>query len=211
MPPPEPTVFVVDDDPAVRDSLCWLVTSVKLPVKSFPSADVFLESITPEQLGCVLIDVRMPGMSGLQLQEALAARASELSVIIITAHADVPMAIRAMKAGAVDFIEKPFNDQHLIELISKAMEKNNRVVRESEEIKEIYVRHRSLTARESVVFERMIAGYPNKVIAVDLGLSQKTIEIHRAKVMRKMKAKTFAELVVMATKLQLAKEISYPK
>lgn len=208
MPAPEPTVFVVDDDPAVRDSLVWLVSSVKLPVKAFPTADAFLESITPDQLGCVLIDVRMPGMSGLQLQEVLAARASALSVIIITAHADVPMAIRAMKAGAHDFIEKPFNDQLLIELISKAMEKNDRVVRKSEETKEIHRHFRSLTARERDVFLRMIAGRPNKVIAADLGLSQKTIEIHRAKVMKKMEARTFAELVAMATKLQLAKEIS---
>ena len=208
MPTPDPAVFVVDDDPAVRDSLCSLVSSVGLPVKAFPTADAFLEWTTPEQLGCVVTDVRMPGMSGMHLQEALAARASALSVIIVTGHADVPMAIRAMKTGAVDFIEKPFNDQQLIELISKAVTKSVLIVRKSEETKEIWRRRRSLTARENEVFEQLIACHPNKVIAANLGLSQKTIEIHRAKLMRKMRAKSFAELITMATKLQPDNEIS---
>ncbi|HEX9702058.1 MAG TPA: response regulator [Rhodospirillales bacterium] len=208
MPGPEPTVFVVDDDAAVRDSLRWLVSSVQLPVKTFETADAFLAELTPRAFGCVLIDVRMPGMSGLQLQEVLKERAADLAVIIITAHADVPMAIRAMKAGAVEFIEKPFNDQHVIELISAAIAKNAAALRTLEQSHEIQRRLESLTARENQVFQRIVAGHPNKVIAHDLKLSQKTIEIHRAKVMRKMRAKSFADLVTMSTKLEQHRETS---
>jgi FixJ family two-component response regulator len=208
MPGPEPTVFVVDDDAAVRDSLRWLVSSVQLPVKTFETADAFLAELTPRAFGCVLIDVRMPGMSGLQLQEVLKERAADLAVIIITAHADVPMAIRAMKAGAVEFIEKPFNDQHVIELISAAIAKNAAALRTLEQSHEIQRRLESLTARENQVFQRIVAGHPNKVIAHDLRLSQKTIEIHRAKVMRKMRAKSFADLVTMSTKLEQHRETS---
>jgi FixJ family two-component response regulator len=205
---PEPTVYIVDDDAAVRNSLVWLVSSVTLPAQAFESADEFLSSLSPGATGCILIDVRMPGISGLQLQEILRERAPGLAVIIITGHADVPMAIRAMKAGAVDFIEKPFNDQHVIELISKAMEKNVRSHRVTGQAEEIRRRFNTLTSRETQVFERIIAGRPNKAIAADLSLSEKTIEIHRAKVMRKMQAKSFAELVAMATRLQLDRETS---
>ena len=206
---PEPTVYIVDDDDAVRDSLAWLLSSVKLPVRAFASAEEFLDALDPVPTGCVLIDVRMPGTSGLQLQETLKDRAANLSVIIVTGHADVPMAIRAMKAGAVDFVEKPFNDQQVLELVSKAMEKNTRAVRNIAHNDEIRGRYDTLTPRETEVFRGLIAGLPNKSIAADLGLSQKTIEIHRAKVMRKMQAKSFAELVAMATNLGLTKESSY--
>jgi len=206
---PEPTVYIVDDDDAVRDSLAWLLSSVKLPVRAFASAEEFLDALDPVPTGCVLIDVRMPGTSGLQLQEILKDRAANLSVIIVTGHADVPMAIRAMKAGAVDFVEKPFNDQQVLELVSKAMEKNTRAVRNIAHNDEIRGRYDTLTPRETEVFRGLIAGLPNKSIAADLGLSQKTIEIHRAKVMRKMQAKSFAELVAMATNLGLTKESSY--
>jgi two-component system, LuxR family, response regulator FixJ len=210
MTPPEPTVYIVDDDKAVRESLAFLVSSVNLPVEAFASADEFLDALGDAPAGCALIDVRMPGTSGLQLQEALRDRAANLVVIIVTAHADVPMAIRAMKAGAMDFIEKPFNDQHVLEMISKAMEKSARARRKMAKSDEIRRRYDSLTAREREVFQGLIAGLPNKTIAADLGLSQKTVEIHRAKVMRKMQAKSFAELVAMATSLDAAKESSYP-
>ena len=205
---PEPTVYIVDDDAAVRNSLVWLVSSVKLPAIAYGSADELLDSLSPGTTGCILIDVRMPGISGLQLQEILKERAPGLAVIIVTAHADVPMAIRAMKSGAVDFIEKPFNDQHVIELISKAMEKSADAFRKADRTGELRERFKTLTLRETQVFERIITGRPNKVIAADLSLSEKTIEIHRAKVMRKMQAKSFAELVAMATRLQLDKETS---
>jgi len=206
---PEPTVYIVDDDAAVRDSLAWLLSSVMLPVKAFASADEFLAALEPEPTGCVLIDVRMPGTSGLQLQEILKDRAANLSVIIVTGHADVPMAIRAMKAGAVDFVEKPFNDQQVLELVAKAMEKNTRAVRQIAQNDEIRGRYGTLTPREIEVFRGLIAGLPNKAIAADLGLSQKTVEIHRSKVMKKMRAKSFAELVAMASNLRLTKESSY--
>jgi len=207
---PEPTVYIVHDDDAVRDSLAWLLSSVKLPVKAFASADEFLYALDPTPVGCALIDVRMPGTSGLQLQELLKDRAANLSVIIVTGHADVPMAIRAMKAGAVDFVEKPFNDQQVLELVSKAMEKSTRAVRMIAQSNEIRGRYAALTPRENEVFRGLIAGLPNKSIAADLGLSQKTIEIHRAKVMKKMRAKSFAELIAMATNLGLTKERTYP-
>lgn len=206
---PEPTVYIVDDDTAVRDSLAWLVSSVKLPVKAFASADEFLGALDPAPVGCVLIDVRMPGTSGLQLQEILKDRAENLAVIIVTGHADVPMAIRAMKAGAVDFVEKPFNDQQVLELVSMAIEKSTRAVRNIAQSNEIRGRYDTLTPRETEVFRGLIAGLPNKAIAADLGLSQKTVEIHRSKVMRKMRARSFAELVAMATNLGLTKESSY--
>ncbi len=209
MTPPEPTVYIVDDDDAVRDSLAWLVSSVKLPVKTFATADEFIDNLDPAPVGCALIDVRMPGTSGLQLQEMLRERAVNLAVVIVTAHADVPMAIRAMKAGAIDFIEKPFNDQQVLELISRAIEKSARSLREIARDEEVRRRLRSLTSRENEVFHGLVAGLPNKAIAADLGLSQKTVEIHRAKVMKKMRAKSFAELVAMATNLGLTKDSPY--
>ncbi len=203
---PEPTVFVVDDDPAVCDSLGWLISSVGLAVESFTSAREFLEAAPADQPGCVIVDVRMPGMSGLQLQEELARDFPHLAVIIVTAHADVPMAVRAMKAGAIDLVEKPFNDQQLLELVHKAVEKSAHTMRFDEGRRDIRNRYDSLSQRERQVLEGIMAGYPNKTIAADLGLSQKTIEIHRAKVMAKMHAKTFAELVEMVTKSRLTKE-----
>ena len=205
---PEPTVFVVDDDQVVRDSLCWLISSVNLPVVAFVSADEFLDAVAPDQVGCALIDVRMPGMSGLELQEALAACSSDLSVIIVTAHGDMQMAIRAMKAGAFDFIEKPYNDQEMLELIQKAMEQSVETIRNHEQRRGIQQRYDSLNGREHQVLDGIIAGHPNKTIAADLGLSQKTVEVHRAKVMKKMQAKSLAELVGMVTKLGLVKEMS---
>ncbi len=207
---PEPAVYIVDDDAAVRDSLAWPLASVKLPVKAFASAEEFLDVLDPVPTGCVLIDVRMPGTSGLQLQEILKKRAEHLAVIIVTGHADVPMAIRAMKAGAMDFVEKPFNDQQVLELVSKAMDENTRALQKIAQSNEIRGRYHSLTSREVEVFRGLIAGLPNKSIAADLGLSQKTVEIHRSKVMKKMRAKSFAQLVAMATNLGLTKERTYP-
>ncbi len=203
---PEPTVFVIDDDPAVRDSLSWLISSVSLPVLTFSSAREFLDAVAPDQAGCALIDVRMPGISGLELQEALAARSHGLSVIIITAHADVPMAIRAMKAGALDFVEKPFNDQDLLELVHKGMEESVQTVRKAERQHEFWQRLDSLTSRERQILEGIIEGDPNKTIAARLCLSQKTVENHRAKMMKKMQAGSLVELVDLVAKLGLTRE-----
>ena len=194
----ESIVFVVDDDQALRSSLKWLIESVGLKVKTFDSADRFLESYYPGQAGVLLLDVRMPGMSGLELQEHLRRECSGLPVIIITGHGDVPMAVRAMKAGAVDFIEKPFNDEVLLESIRNALALGERRRRTQAERAEIAARLAQLTPREHEVMEKVTQGRSNKEIAQDLGVSAKTVEAHRARVMEKMEAGSLAELVRMA-------------
>jgi len=201
----ESIVFVVDDDPAVRDSLQWLLSSVDMKVETFASAQEFIDAYDPKQLGCVLVDVRMPGMSGLELQEELAARGTSLPVIVITGHSDVQMAVRAMKAGAFDFIEKPFNDQALLDLVQKAIDENKQTVRMRSEQEDIRERFDLLSPRERQVLEQIVAGEPNKRIAFNLGLSEKTVEAHRAKVMEKTRAGSLAELIKMATILEATK------
>lgn len=198
----EPIVFVVDDDPAVRDSLRWLLSSVDLHAETFASAQEFIDAYEPDQLGCVLVDVRMPGMSGLELQEELAARGTLMPVIIITGHSDVQMAVRAMKSGAFDFIEKPFNDQALLDLVQKALDENKLTVRTRTQKDGIRERFDLLSPRERQVLEQIVLGEPNKRIAFNLGLSEKTVEAHRAKVMDKTQAGSLAELIRMATQLE---------
>ncbi|MBC8158951.1 MAG: response regulator transcription factor [Alphaproteobacteria bacterium] len=196
---------MVDDDPAVRDSLRWLLTSVDLDVAAFASAQEFIDAYDPDQQGCILVDVRMPGMSGLELQEELSTRGTNLPVIIITGHSDVQMAVRAMKAGAFDFIEKPFNDQALLDLVQKAIEENRATIRVQSQQNEIRDRFSLLSPREHEVLSQIVAGEPNKRIAFNLGLSEKTVEAHRAKVMEKTRASSLAELIKMATLLTAAK------
>jgi RNA polymerase sigma factor (sigma-70 family) len=192
------TVFVVDDDQAMRSSLKWLIESVGLAVESFASADEFLRSYYPGRAGCLLLDVRMPGMSGLELQEYLLEHQIEIPVIIITGHGDVHMAVRAMKSGAVDFIEKPFNDEMLLDAIRNALTLDDRR-RETRAAKAaIAERLEQLTPREHEVMEMVTAGRSNKEIANVLGVSAKTVEAHRARVMEKMQAGSLAELVRMA-------------
>ena len=193
----EPTVFVVDDDQAMRTSLQWLIESTGMQVRTFDSADAFLAAYYPGRAGCLLLDVRMPGMSGLELQSYLAREGYRLPVIIITGHGDVPMAVRAMKAGAVDFIEKPFNDEFLLDSIRRALavdaEQRGLQVRQAE----IATRLALLTPREHEVMEMVAEGRSNKEIANALGVSAKTVEAHRARVMEKMEARSLAELVRM--------------
>ena len=197
-----PTIFVVDDDDAVRDSLRDLIDSVGLEVATYPSAHAFLDVYDNARRGCLVLDIRMPGMSGLELQERLNERGSSLPIVFITGHGDVPMAVEAMKRGAVDFIQKPFRDQELLDRINLAIEQNRRR-REAEETKQdIAERVSSLTRREREVMDMVIQGKANKVIAIDLGLSQRTVEVHRAHVMDKMRARTLAELVRMNTTLE---------
>ena len=197
-----PTIFVVDDDDAVRDSLRDLIDSVGLDVATYPSAHAFLDVYDNARRGCLVLDIRMPGMSGLELQERLNERGSSLPIVFITGHGDVPMAVEAMKRGAVDFIQKPFRDQELLDRINLAIEQNRRR-REAEETKQdIAERVSSLTRREREVMDMVIQGKANKVIAIDLGLSQRTVEVHRAHVMDKMRARTLAELVRMNTTLE---------
>ena len=196
--PTEPTVFIVDDDPALRDSLLWLIGSIGLRGETFASAEEYLEQFSPDRHGCLLLDVRMPGLSGLELNERLSKERGAPPVIILTGHGDVPMAVRALKAGAFDFIEKPFSDQILLERIHKALLLDERRRAELEQVLSVEERLATLTAREREVFEVVVEGKPNKVIASDLGLSQKTVEVHRAHVMDKMRAESLAALVRMA-------------
>lgn len=191
----EATVFVVDDDDAMRESLTWLIESVGLKVETYASADDFLKSYYPGRPGCVLLDVRMPGMSGLELQGHLQQQQVTVPVIMITGHGDVPMAVRAMKAGAIDFIEKPFNDEQLLESIRNALSIDDTRRDEQAFKAEIASRLAHLTPRESEVMDMVTAGKSNKEIANTLGVSAKTVEAHRAKVMEKMEAGSLAELV----------------
>jgi FixJ family two-component response regulator len=202
----EATVFVVDDEPAIRDSLAMLLRSVGLPSRAFPSAPAFLEGLEPGAPGCVVADVRMPGMSGLELQEALRARQATLPVIIITGHGDIAMAVRAMKAGAADFIEKPFNEQVLLDAVHRALaQQRSDAPAPGANRAEIETRVATLTPREREVMLLIAEGRPNKVVATRLGLSTRTVEVHRAKVMEKMNARSLAELVRMAIACDLIK------
>ncbi len=200
----EPTVFVVDDDDAVRRFLGGLIASVNLAVETYPSAQEFLAAYQPGRPGCLLLDMRMPGMSGLELQKELAERAIELSVIILTGHGDVATAVHTMKAGAVDFIEKPFNNELLLDRIQKAVADS--VEADSTRVKrdEIVGRVDLLTPRERQVLDMVVAGETNKGIGRRLDISEKTVEIHRAKVMEKMQAKSLADLVKMVAIVEIS-------
>lgn len=195
--PSDSIVFVVDDDAAVCDSLRFLIESVGLQVRTFSSADEFLAAYTPDQPGCLVLDIRMPGMSGLELQEQLAKRGYTLPVIIITAHGDVPSAVRAMHAGAVDFMSKPFNDQSLLDRVHQALAKDARTRRDEAVRAAIAAKVALLTPREREVMDLVVSGMSNKGIAAQLQLSAKTVETHRARVMEKMEAGSVAELVRM--------------
>lgn len=192
---PKAIVFVIDDDEAARQSLRWLMESVGLKVACFDSAQAFLDAYDPEVTGCLVLDVRMPGISGLDLQERLTAVGIWLPVIIITGHGDVPMAVRAMKAGAVDFFEKPFNDQALLDRIQQAMEDDARRRDEVGRRAGVRARIAALTPREREVMRLVVAGRSNKHIANELGVSKKTVEAHRARMMEKMQATSLPELV----------------
>jgi two-component system response regulator FixJ len=193
----EPVVFVVDDDQAMRNSIKWLIESVGLKVETYASADELLRGYYPGRAGCLLLDVRMPGMSGLELQEYLSRHHITLPIIIITGHGDVPMSVRAMKAGAVDFIEKPFNDELLLESIRSALAVDQRQREVQGQRSEIAARLAHLTPREHEVMHMVTEGRSNKEIAIALGVSAKTVEAHRARVMEKMQAHSLAELVRM--------------
>jgi FixJ family two-component response regulator len=196
------TVFVVDDDEAVRTSLRLLLKSVGLLVETFASAQEFLDQFDPDRAGCLVLDIRMPGMSGLELQMQLNDRHSIMPIVFITGHGDVPMAVEAMQAGAVDFIQKPFRDQDLIDRINRALEKDKAMRGELRERDEIRRRMSQLTPREREVLELVTQGKANKVIAGDLNVSQRTVEIHRARVMEKMGAASLAHLVRMVIEAQ---------
>jgi len=193
----DPVVFVVDDDQAIRSSLEWLIESVGLGVETYATADEFMHSYYPGRAGCLLLDVRMPGMSGLELQEHFAKNDIHIPIIIITGHGDVHMAVRAMKAGAIDFIEKPFNDELLLQSIRNALAADKKQREVQTQRAEIAARLAHLTPREHEVMEMVTDGRSNKEIALGLGVSAKTVEAHRARVMEKMEASSLAELVRM--------------
>jgi FixJ family two-component response regulator len=196
------TVFIVDDDDAMRSSLRLLLKSVGLPAVAYPSARDFLAAWNPEQPSCLVLDVRMPGMSGLELQEELNRRGAIVPVIFITGHGDIPMAVEAMQHGAFDFLQKPFRDQDLIDRIQKAIAADAANRSQLLEKERIRARWESLTPREREVLALVTAGKANKVMAGDLGVSQRTVEIHRARVMEKMEAASLAHLVRMVLDLE---------
>jgi FixJ family two-component response regulator len=202
--PQAPMVFIVDDDEAVRNSLRLLVKSVGLPACTANSAQEFLASYDAAHAGCLVLDVRMPGMSGIELQQQLNQRGAVIPVIFITGHGDIPMAVEAMQQGAFDFLQKPFRDQDLIDRIQRALEKDRLSRDELTQRSRIRERRESLTPREREVLDLVTSGKPNKIMAADLGLSQRTVEIHRARVMEKMGASSLAQLVRMALDLQEA-------
>ncbi len=187
------TIFVIDDDQAFCQSLRWLVESIGLKVETFNSGEKFLEQYDPTCRGCLIIDVRMRGMSGLEVQDQLIVRHNQMPIIMISGHGDIPMAVRAMKAGAVDFITKPFNDQEVLDLIQKALVQDGG--RENNQHSQYIERAAALTKREREVMNCVVDGRLNKQIAYDFGISLKTVELHRARVMQKMQVKSLAELV----------------
>ncbi|MDR3683560.1 MAG: response regulator FixJ [Geothrix sp.] len=194
---PDPVVHLIDDDEAVRQSLAFLLTSAGFAIRTYASATAFLDALVAVQPGCVVTDVRMPGLSGLDLQRELISRRIGLPVIVMTGHGDVKLAVEAMKAGAVDFIEKPFQDETMISAIRTAFDRYARDARHSDETNAVEARLNALTVREREVLDGLLAGRPNKTIAYDLNISARTVEVHRANLMTKMGAASLPELVRM--------------
>lgn len=200
----ESRVFIVDDEEPVRDSIGLLLRSVGLRSQGYPDARAFLDAYRPELPGCLVLDIRMPRMSGLELQQELNRRGWGIPVIFITGHGDVPMAVEAMRAGAVDFLQKPFKDDELIRRVQKALDQDERLREQLSGLEQIRARFEGLTPREREIAARLVAGEANKVIAIDLGLSERTVELHRAHIMQKMEARGLAQLVQMLMRLQPA-------
>ena len=192
------TVYIVDDDEAVRDSLRWLLEANSYRVRAYASAESFLAEYDEQQPGILIVDVRMPGMSGIELQEQLIARKSTMPVVFITGHGDIPMAISTMKKGAVDFLEKPFDETALREIVGRMFEQANQRLTQAKAVRQHEAMLARLTSREQQVLERIVAGRLNKQIADDLGISIKTVEAHRANIMEKLQVTTVADLMKVA-------------
>ena len=199
----EAIVFVVDDDQGVREATRSLLASMGLRVETFKTAQEFLNSRRPDGPGCLVLDVRLPGLSGLDLQRELARTGEPIPIVFITGHADVPMSVQAMKAGAVEFLTKPFRDQQLLDAIQQAVDRDRRERRHRAELAELRRRYESLTLRERQVMARVVAGLLNKQVAAELGASEITVKVHRAQAMRKMRAGSLADLVRIAERLEL--------
>jgi FixJ family two-component response regulator len=196
-------VFVVDDDPSIREAIKGLVSLEGLRVETFGTAQEFLRKERPDLPGCVVLDVELPGLSGLDLQRELAAHGINLPIIFITGYGDIPMSVRAMKAGATEFLTKPFRDQDLLDAIEQALERDRAARRHYREIAQLRERYDDLTSREREVMSLVIAGWLNKQIGFELGISEITVKIHRGRVMNKMGAQSLAELVRMAERLEI--------
>lgn len=194
-------VFVIDDDESMREAIRSLIRSVGVNVETFASADEFLRTKRPDVPACLILDVRMPGLSGLDLQRDLAAANIHIPIIFITGHGDIPMSVRAMKAGAVEFLTKPFRDQDLLDAIQQALDRDRAERSQQAETAELQNRYHSLTPRETEVFGLVVKGLLNKQIALQLGTSEVTIKMHRRQVMEKMRADSLADLVRMSERL----------
>ena len=198
-----PVVFVVDDDSSVRDSLRRLISSVGFGVEVFPSAQAFLKARRPDVPGCLVLDVRLPGLSGLDLQRELANTDPPIEIVFITAHGDIPMTVQALKAGAVDFLTKPFRDQQLLDAVQQAIDRDRAGRRQRADLAGLRRRYEALTQREREVLTLVVTGLLNKQIAAQLHTSEATVKAHRAQLMRKMEADSVAQLVRIAEELDL--------
>jgi len=195
-------VYIVDDDEAVRDSIGMLLETVDIPYVAFPDAQTFLDESDLSNVHCLVLDIRMPGMSGLELQEKLTAMDAQVPIVFITGHGDIPMAVEAMRRGAVDFLRKPFRDQELLDRIQEALSRDAQQRHTAADADSVRARVADLTPREQEVFQRVAAGQANKVIAIELGISERTVEIHRSNVMQKTSSRSLADLVRLLIKLE---------
>jgi two-component system response regulator FixJ len=196
--PPDPMVHVIDDDDAVRESLEFLLRTAQIPVRTYDSATAFLDVLPAAESGCIITDVRMPDLSGIDLLRRLKELDVTMPVIVITGHGDVPLAVEAMKVGAVDFFEKPFDDEALIGAVRSALDRQENAGKRNTELAEIRTKLDTLSGRERDVLQGLVAGHPNKTIAYDLGISPRTVEIYRANLMTKMNAASLSDVVRMA-------------
>ena len=199
-------VFVVDDDPSVRSSLKFLLSTVGLQAETFDSADSFLHRQPPDIPSCLVLDVRLPGLSGLDFQRELAARNISIPIVFLTGHGDIPMSVRAMKAGAVEFLTKPFRDQDLLDAIRVALDRDRARRKQDNEVAALRQRFDSLTSREQEVVSRVVAGMLNKQIAAELGTAESTVKVQRSRAMEKMQASSLAELIKMIEKIKPSKK-----
>jgi FixJ family two-component response regulator len=201
-------IYVIDDDPSVRKALERLLRSTGRDAKTFASASEFLDFTCPDTPGCLILDIKMPGLTGLELQDRLAEKDISFPIIFITGHGTVPASVRAFKAGAMDFLQKPFKDRELLNAVSHGIEKHHRLRKEQKKMKTLRTRLDTLTPREREVFGLVVSGMLNKQVAFDLGITEKTIKVHRARVMDKMGAQSLADLVRFAEKLDIRSSTS---